>query len=107
MKTVRLRLAAEPQLESVLRPMVVLVPTREQGVVALKNIGNGAALNIRIFSSHVPTVGGEDIMLRFPVGMVALGPGAVENMKVAVWANPSQPTLLFDVVPISCPFRSN
>lgn len=78
-ETVRLRETAEDQIdishepaESTLRPMVVAVPHENVGVIALQNIGNGPALNVRVLPVESVRVTNGEVSLRFRTSVAAV-----------------------------------
>jgi hypothetical protein len=71
-ETMRLRRVASAQRELQLRPLVILEP-HEKGFV-VRNVGHGAALNIRI--DDVILSESEDVVIRFPRLLPVLAGGA-------------------------------
>jgi hypothetical protein len=60
------------QSESTLRPIVVAVLTSEPGLLALQNIGNGPALNVKVHPVVTGKDGDLDVRLKFHASIVAM-----------------------------------
>jgi len=98
-ETIRLREAADSQInisqrqleislqqsETMLRPVVVAVTPDKAGIISLKNVGHGPALNVRVLTTITGEESGIEFSYRYPVGIIAIAQNAVETVKVEQW----------------------